>query len=241
MTKKVWGGRFSQEPDALVNMFNASISFDRQLYAYDIQGSVAHCRMLAKQGIISDEDASAMLVALGEIKRELDHGGFSSDNDYEDIHALVEKAMVEKVGALGEKIHTGRSRNDQVALDTRLYVRDVVQDVMGSIRECQKATVIIAENNLGVLMPGYTHLQRAQPVLLSHHLMAYYEMLNRDYARFEESLGRVNVMPLGSAALAGATFDLDREMVAEELGFDRDFQEQHGRCERQGLRSGFPL
>ena len=221
MTKKVWGGRFSQEPDALVNMFNASISFDRQLYAYDIQGSVAHCRMLAKQGIISDEDASAMVVALGEIKRDLDHGGLSSDDDYEDIHALVEKAMVEKVGALGEKIHTGRSRNDQVALDTRLYVRDVVQEVMDSVRECQKAIVIIAENNLDVLMPGYTHLQRAQPVLLSHHLMAYYEMLSRDYARFEESMGRINVMPLGSAALAGATFDLDREMVAEELGFDR--------------------
>jgi len=221
MTKKVWGGRFSQEPDALVNMFNASISFDRQLYAYDIQGSVAHCRMLAKQGIISDDEASSMLVALGEIKRELDHGGFSSENDYEDIHALVEKSLVEKVGALGEKIHTGRSRNDQVALDTRLYVRDVVQEVMGLIRECQKTIVIIAENNLTVLMPGYTHLQRAQPVLLSHHFMAYYEMLKRDCARFEESLGRVNVMPLGSAALAGATFDLDREMVAEELGFDQ--------------------
>ena len=221
MTKKVWGGRFSQEPDALVNMFNASISFDRHLYAYDIEGSVAHCRMLAKQGIITDEDASAMLVALGEIKRELDHGGFSSDDDYEDIHTLVEKAMVEKVGALGEKIHTGRSRNDQVALDTRLYVRDAVQQVMVSIRDCQRTILRLAEDNLTVLMPGYTHLQRAQPVLLSHHLMAYYEMLNRDHMRFEESLDRVNVMPLGSAALAGATFDLDREMVAEELGFDR--------------------
>ena len=221
MTKMVWGGRFSQETDALVNMFNASISFDRQLYPYDIEGSVAHCRMLAKQGIISDEEASAMVTGLGEIKRELDHGGFLSDDDYEDIHTLVEKALVDKVGALGEKIHTGRSRNDQVALDTRLYVRDVIYRVMASIRDCQKTIVHLAEDNLTVLMPGYTHLQRAQPVLLSHHLMAYYEMLNRDYARFEESLGRVNVMPLGSAALAGATFDLDREMVAEELGFRR--------------------
>ncbi|EFK11910.1 argininosuccinate lyase [delta proteobacterium NaphS2] len=221
MTKKVWGGRFSQEPDALVNLFNASIGFDRQLYAYDIRGSVAHCRMLAKQGIISDEDASSMLVALGEIKRELDHGGLSENDDYEDIHALVEKSLVEKVGSLGEKIHTGRSRNDQVALDTRLYVRDMVQEVMTSIQGCQKAIVSLAEGNLSVLMPGYTHLQRAQPVLLSHHLMAYYEMLKRDYVRFEESLSRVNVMPLGSAALAGATFDLDREMVARELGFDR--------------------
>ena len=221
MTKKVWGGRFSQEPDALVNLFNASISFDRQLYAYDIEGSVAHCRMLAKQGIISDEDASSMLVALGEIKRELDHGGLSENNDYEDIHTLVEKSLVEKVGSLGEKIHTGRSRNDQVALDTRLYVRDMVHEVMASVQACQKAIVSLAESNVTVLMPGYTHLQRAQPVLLSHHLMAYYEMLKRDYVRFEESLGRVNVMPLGSAALAGATFDLDREMVARELGFDR--------------------
>ncbi len=221
MTKKVWGGRFSQEPDALVNLFNASISFDRKLYAYDIEGSVAHCRMLAKQGIISDEDASSMVTALGEIKRELDHGGLSEDEDFEDIHTLVEKSLVEKVGALGERIHTGRSRNDQVALDTRLYVKDVVNEVMDAIRACQKTIVSLAENNLTLLMPGYTHLQRAQPVLLSHHLMAYYEMLSRDYARFEESLDRVNVMPLGSAALAGATFDLDREMVAQELGFDR--------------------
>ena len=221
MTKKVWGGRFSQEPDALVNLFNASIGFDRRLYVYDIEGSVAHCRMLAKQGIISDEDASSMLVALGEIKRELDHGGLSGNDDYEDIHTLVEKSLVEKVGSLGEKIHTGRSRNDQVALDTRLYVKDVVQEVLTSIQACQKAIVSLAESNLTVLMPGYTHLQRAQPVLLSHHLMAYFEMLKRDYGRFEESLGRVNVMPLGSAALAGATFDLDREMVARELGFDR--------------------
>ncbi len=220
MTKKVWGGRFSQEPDALVNLFNASISFDRQLYAYDIMGSVAHCRMLAKQGIITDEDASSMVQALGEIKRELDHGGLATNDDYEDIHTLVEKSLVEKVGALGERIHTGRSRNDQVALDTRLYVRDVVRAVMDAIRECQKTIVLLAEENLAVLMPGYTHLQRAQPVLLSHHLMAYHEMFKRDYARFQESLVRVNVMPLGSAALAGATFDLDREMVAEELGFE---------------------
>ncbi|MBW2707905.1 MAG: argininosuccinate lyase [Deltaproteobacteria bacterium] len=221
MTKMVWGGRFSQETDALVNMLNASIGFDRRLYVYDIEGSVAHCRMLAKQNIISDEDASAMVVALGEIKRELDRGGFSSDDDYEDIHTLVEKALVDKVGALGKKIHTGRSRNDQVALDTRLYVRDVIHQVMGSIRDCRETILRLAEDHLDVLMPGYTHLQRAQPVLLSHHLMAYYEMLTRDYTRFEESQARVNVMPLGSAALAGATFDLDREMVAESLGFDQ--------------------
>ena len=127
MTKKVWGGRFSQETDALVNLFNASIGFDRQLYPYDIQGSIAHCRMLAKQGIISDEDSSAIVVALGEIKRELDHGDFPAEDDFEDIHTLVEKALVEKVGAVGEKLHTGRSRNDQVALDCRLYVRDAIK------------------------------------------------------------------------------------------------------------------
>ncbi|MBW1870135.1 MAG: argininosuccinate lyase, partial [Deltaproteobacteria bacterium] len=172
---------------ALVNRFNASIGFDHHLYSYDIEGSIAHCRMLANQGIITDEEATDIVEALGKIKRELDHGEFSFDDDYEDIHSLVEKSLVDKVGALGEKLHTGRS----------------------------------AEENLNIVMPGYTHLQRAQPVLLSHHLMAYNEMFKRDSERFQEGFRRVNIMPLGSAALAGPTFDLDREMVAEELGFDR--------------------
>jgi len=220
MSKKVWGGRFSQETDALVNRFNASIGFDHRLYSYDIEGSIAHCRMLANQGVITDEEATDILEALGAIKRELDHGEFSFDEDYEDIHGLVEKALVDKVGALGEKLHTGRSRNDQIALDVRLYVRDVIQDVIDLIKECRRALTMVAEKNINVVMPGYTHLQRAQPVLLAHHLMAYNEMLKRDSERFQEGLRRVNVIPLGSAALAGPTFDLDREMVAGELGFD---------------------
>ncbi|MBW1909424.1 MAG: argininosuccinate lyase [Deltaproteobacteria bacterium] len=219
MARKVWGGRFKEETDALVNRFNASIGFDHRLYAQDIEGSMAHCRMLAKQKIITDDEASQILEALQEIKRELDRGNFSINDDYEDIHCLVEEALVEKVGMLGEKLHTGRSRNDQVALDVRLYVRDTINKVLDQIRETQRALVTLAEENFDLIMPGYTHLQRAQPVLLAHHLLAFYEMLKRDRERFRESLKRVNVLPLGSAALAGSTFDLDREMVAKELGF----------------------
>jgi argininosuccinate lyase len=158
--------------------------------------------------------------ALGKIHRELEHGVFSFDDDYEDIHGLIEKALVDKIGVLGEKIHTGRSRNDQVALDVRLYVRDVSKELVALIEDSQRSLVFLAEENLDIIMPGYTHLQRAQPVLLSHHLMAYYEMFKRDRERVLESIQRVNVMPLGSAALAGSTFDLDRETVAKELGFD---------------------
>ena len=219
MTKKLWGGRFKQDTDALVNRFNASIDFDRRLYAYDIQGSIAHCRMLAAQGIIRDEESTRIVEALGEVQRELDHGEISFDDDYEDIHGLVEKALVQKIGALGEKIHTGRSRNDQVALDVRLYVKDVTLGLIELIGDTRRALVQLAEENMDVIMPGYTHLQRAQPVLLAHHLMAYQEMLTRDFDRFRNSLERVNVMPLGSAALAGSTFDLNRGMVAQDLGF----------------------
>jgi len=218
MPKKTWGGRFKEQTDEALERFNASIAFDRRLYAQDIEGSKAHCRMLAKQGIITKAEASKILQALAEIRKELDTGVF--DETCEDIHTLVEKALVDRVGPIGEKLHTGRSRNDQVALDVRLYVREAIGRVDGFIREMQRALIFLAEKNSGVIMPGYTHLQRAQPVLLSHHLLAYYEMLKRDRQRFGESLKRVNVLPLGSAALAGSTFDLDREMVARELGFD---------------------
>jgi len=218
MSKKTWGGRFKEKTDEALERFNASISFDRRLYAQDIEGSKAHCRMLAKQGILTKTEASKILRALSEIRKEMDQGAF--DETYEDIHTLVEKALVDRVGPVGEKLHTGRSRNDQVALDMRLYVRDAIGRVDDFIREMQKALVGLAEKNSDVIMPGYTHLQRAQPVLLSHHLLAYYEMLKRDRQRFAENLKRVNVLPLGSAALAGSTFDLDREMVAGELGFD---------------------
>ncbi len=221
MAQKVWGGRFREETDGLVDRFNASIGFDRRLYAHDIAGSIAHCRMLANQGIIPEEEALQIVEALGEIKRNIERGQLSFDEDYEDIHSLIEDLLIDKIGVVGEKLHTGRSRNDQVALDTRLFVKDAIHRVIGLIKETQLALITLAEENLALIMPGYTHLQRAQPVLLAHHLHAFYEMLKRDKERFEGSLARVNVLPLGSSALAGTTFDLDREMVAKELGFDK--------------------
>lgn len=220
MSHKIWGGRFREKLDEVVDRFNASIRFDRRLYAQDIEGSMAHCRMLAGRNILSEQEASVILDALGELKREMDRGDYVFDDAHEDIHTLVEKALVERVGSVGEKIHTGRSRNDQVALDTRLYVREAGHEVVMLIRELRRTLVELAEKNEGVLMPGYTHMQRAQPVLLAHHLLAYYEMLKRDEERFGDAHKRVNVLPLGSAALAGSTFDLDRQMVAGELGFD---------------------
>jgi len=220
MSGKVWGGRFRGGLDDVVDRFNASISFDRRLYSQDIEGSMAHCRMLAKQEIISQQEASRIFEALAEIKEEMDKGLFFFDETHEDIHTLVEKALVERVGPIGGKIHTGRSRNDQVSLDVRLFVRETIYNVTGLIKEMQKVLVDLAEKNMDVIIPGYTHLQRAQPVLLAHHLLAYFEMTKRDLQRFQENLKRVNILPLGSAALGGSTFNLDREMVARDLGFD---------------------
>ncbi|MGD9032917.1 MAG: argininosuccinate lyase [Desulfobacteraceae bacterium] len=217
---KIWGGRFKKEMEEVVEKFNASISFDARLYAQDIKGSMAHCRMLAKQGIISEEDSSQILDALAEIKREMDRGEISLDEMHEDIHTLVEKVLVEKIGPVGEKLHTGRSRNDQVSLDVRLYVREAIHRVAERIHEVQRVLVGLAGQNMDLIVPGYTHLQRAQPVLLAHHILAYFEMMKRDKQRFQENLKRVNILPLGSAAMAGSTFQLDREMVAKELGFD---------------------
>jgi argininosuccinate lyase len=220
VTEKVWGGRFRGGIDELVDRFNASISFDQRLYAQDIEGSMAHCRMLAKQGIITEDDAARMVDALAEVKRKMDRGEVTFDTAHEDIHTLVEKSLVEKIGPLGEKLHTGRSRNDQVSLDVRLYVRDAIHRVDELIREMQGSLITLAEEHVDLIMPGYTHLQRAQPVLVAHYLLAYVEMMKRDRQRFQENLRRVNILPLGSGALAGSTFDLDREMVAAELGFD---------------------
>ena len=221
MAAKMWGGRFAQKTDALVNKFNSSIGFDHKLHAYDVDGSIAHCRVLTRREIITEEEAVVMIEALGQIKRELERGQFPFTDGHEDIHSMVESILVDKIGSLGEKIHTGRSRNDQVALDVRMYVRDAVQQVINLIKTNQIALVALAEKNMDVIMPGYTHMQRAQPVLLSHHLLAYYEMLGRDRERFEESFKRVNVLPLGSAALAGTTFELDRDAIAADLGFER--------------------
>ncbi len=219
MNGKVWGGRFREQTDGLVHRFQASLDFDRRLYPQDIEGSQAHCRMLARQRILSEEEARRICHALDEIRQELDGGAVPAGDTYEDIHSYVERALVERLGPLGEKIHTGRSRNDQVALDVRLYVREATDRVLTRIRRVQRALVSLAEKYQDCIMPGYTHMQRAQPILLAHHLMAYYEMLQRDNRRFTDSLGRVQVLPLGSAALAGSTFDLDPESVARELGF----------------------
>jgi argininosuccinate lyase len=220
VSQKTWGGRFREAIDEVVDRFNASLPFDQRLFAQDIEGSIAHCRMLAAKGIISEEEGSRIVDALAEIKREMQRGDYAFDQGHEDIHTLVERALIEKAGAVGERLHTGRSRNDQVALDVRMFVREAIHRVDSLIKEMQKVLVILAETHIDLITPGYTHLQRAQPILLSHHLLAYYQMMKRDRGRFMESLKRVNVMPLGSAALAGSTFPLDREMVAKELGFE---------------------
>jgi len=219
-TDKPWGGRFTEKTAPAAETFSASIDFDKRLYRYDIAGSKAHAKMLAKIGLLSPAELELILSGLSEIETEIESNVFVFHTELEDIHMNIEKALVEKVGEAGEKLHTARSRNDQVALDMRLYLRDVCQDIIARLSELQKGFVTLARQYLGVCMPGYTHLQRAQPVLLSHHLLAYYEMFSRDKARLSDCLKRVNVLPLGSGALAGTSLPIDREFVARELGFD---------------------
>ena len=219
MAEKTWSGRFAQKTDSLVETFTASIDFDRRLYPYDIAGSIAHCRMLAGCGIISDKEAAALIEGLEEIKQELDRGEFVFDQALEDIHMHIETRLKEKIGNVALKLHTARSRNDQVALDVRLFLRDAVASSIDGLQALRKVLVDLAEKHLDVILPGYTHLQRAQPVLLAHHFMAYVEMFGRDQARFSDSLKRINVMPLGSAALAGTTYPIDIAKTAELLDF----------------------
>jgi argininosuccinate lyase len=216
---KAWGGRFSQPTDALVEHFTASILFDRRLYAYDIRGSIAHCQMLAKCGIITDDEASAIVHSLQEIQTEIERGDFVFEARWEDIHMHIERRLIEKLGPVGGKLHTARSRNDQIALDVRLYLRDEIRSILGDIRQLQHTLIELTERHLDVIMPGYTHLQRAQPIRLSHHLLAYDEMLERDHQRFTECLTRVNVLPLGAGALATTTYPIDRSYVAQLLDF----------------------
>ncbi|MEK6591104.1 MAG: argininosuccinate lyase [Nitrospinota bacterium] len=218
---KLWSGRFTQETDKLVEEFNASISFDKRLFRCDIKGSIAHAKMLAKVGIIKNREADRIISGLKAIEKEIESGKFIFTPDLEDIHMAIEKRLIEKIGSVGGKVHTGRSRNDQVALDIRLYLRDEIKEVKNLIKDLQKTLSNVAKRNLTCIMPGYTHLQRAQPILFSHHLLAYYEMLKRDYERLEDCLKRVNVMPLGAGALAGSPYPLDREFVARELGFSK--------------------
>lgn len=223
MTKKSkpWEGRFSQETDKQVEAFTASISFDKRLYKYDIAGSIAHAKMLARVGIISKNESIKIVKGLGKIEKEIDQGSFTFSISLEDIHMNIEARLIEIIGDVGGKLHTARSRNDQVALDIRLYLRDEIQTILVKIEALIKALITIARENIDVIMPGYTHLQRAQPVLIAHHFLAYCEMLKRDRERLAECLVRVNVMPLGAGALAGTTFPIDRDYVAALLDFPK--------------------
>ena len=213
-------GRFDRDADKSAKSYSASVHFDRRLYADDIAGSIAHARMLGKQGIIPREDADAIIAGLEEIKGEIERGDFKFKSELEDIHMNIESRLIEKIGETGGKLHTARSRNDQVATDLRLYTHRAIEDAVTGISRLQSAIVAVAEANREVVVPGYTHLQHAQPVLLAHHLLAYFEMLSRDVARFKCCRKRVDVLPLGSGALAGVAYDIDREAVAKELGFD---------------------
>jgi argininosuccinate lyase len=216
---KPWAGRFTQPTDKFVEEFTASIDFDKRMYRYDIQGSTAHARMLAKQGIISHDEAQTIMRGLESILADIEAGNFEFSIALEDIHMNIEARLIERIGTVGGKLHTARSRNDQVALDVRLYLRDEVKAVLGYIDALQESLLGQAEQNLNVIMPGYTHLQTAQPVLFAHHMLAYYEMFKRDAGRMADVLGRLNYLPLGAGALAGTTFPIDREFVAEQLGF----------------------
>ena len=219
MSGTMWGGRFTEATAASVEAFSASIHYDARLYHHDIMGSLAHARMLARQGLISAEECASIVGGLQEIEAEIERGQFVFRPELEDIHMNIEKALTERIGPAGAKLHTARSRNDQVNLDFRLYLRDEADVLDQLLIEAQKAFARKARQYLGVVMPGYTHLQRAQPVLLSHHLLAYVEMLQRDRDRLQGCRQRINIMPLGAAAMAGTGLPIDRESVAEELGF----------------------
>jgi len=208
----------------MVRRFTASVHFDRELYRQDIQESIAHVRMLANQGLISPEESEAIVGELQKIREEIEEGKFEWKEEYEDVHLNVEAALIERLGEIGAKLHTGRSRNDQIALDMRLYIREASERVRKAIEEVQKAILSLAETYADVIMPGYTHLQRAQPILFSLHIMAYFWMLERDKGRFSDAARRADECPLGAGALAGSTLPLSPEHVAQELGFSRSFR-----------------
>ncbi|MEO0367361.1 MAG: argininosuccinate lyase [Pseudomonadota bacterium] len=219
--KKPWGGRFSEPTDKLVEAFTESVSFDARLYHYDIQGSLAHSQMLAKIGVLSNDELIAIQDGLRKIAADIEAGDFDWSQEYEDVHMNIEARLTAMIGEAGKKLHTGRSRNDQVATDIRLYVRDVCAQCITLIRELQHSLLDRADQEVDTIMPGFTHLQVAQPISLAHHLMAWIEMLDRDADRISDCAKRNNVMPLGSAALAGTSFDIDRDYTCELLGFDR--------------------
>jgi argininosuccinate lyase len=210
-----------EDTNKVVQEYVASIPFDQRLYRQDIQGSIAHARMLAKQGIIAENEAETIIKGLNSIRKEIERGKFQFKTELEDIHMNIEGGLFEKIGDVAGKLHTARSRNDQIALDLRLFVKEEILKTIDKIKALQAALVELAEANKAVIMPGYTHLQQAQPILLAHHLLAYFEMFQRDKERFQDCLGRTDVLPLGSGALAGVPYPLDREFVARQLGFSK--------------------
>lgn len=217
---KLWGGRFTEATDAFVQRFTASVDFDRRLFQQDIDGSVAHANMLAKAGILTSDEVSLILDGLESIRKDIQDDNFEWSVALEDVHMNIESALTSRIGDVGKKLHTGRSRNDQVATDIRLYVRDEIDQIAELITKLQAALLGVAEKEAATIMPGFTHLQTAQPVSFGHHMMAWYEMLGRDYDRLLDCRKRVNLSPLGAAALAGTTYPIDRSFTAEQLGFD---------------------
>ncbi len=219
--KKLWSGRFNEPTDAFVEAFTASVEFDQRLYKYDIQGSIAHAKMLAKQGILSASERDSIIHGLKQIEDRIERGGFEWSVELEDVHMNIESALTDAIGDAGKKLHTGRSRNDQVATDIRLYLRNEIEIIQNEIRRLQQALLIVAEREAETILPGFTHLQTAQPITFGHHMMAWFEMLQRDHERLADCNKRVNIMPLGAAALAGTTYPIDRHYTAELLGFER--------------------
>lgn len=239
---KLWGGRFSKNTDSEVNDFNSSIRFDQRMYRQDIKGSMAHAEMLGNCGIISKEDSELIVKTLGEILLDIENGKVEFMIDAEDIHMNIETILIKRIGDAGKRLHTGRSRNDQVALDIRMYLKDEINSIKAMLVSLENTLLAIAREHTDTIMPGYTHLQKAQPITLAHHTMAYFEMFKRDIMRLDDCFERCNVMPLGSGALAGTTYPLDREFVAKKLGFkevtlnsldgvsDRDFVIELASC-----------
>jgi argininosuccinate lyase len=220
LADKPWGGVFDQEMDRRVEKFTESVSFDRRLYAHDIRGSIAHTNMLSKVGILTDDERHQIVTGLEQIGHEIAAGRFEFRQELEDVHMNVERALIERIGDVGRKLHTGRSRNDQISNDIRLWVRDEIDAMSGRLEQVQRAFVGRCETDAGIILPGYTHLQRAQPVLAAHYWLAYCEKLERDRDRLADCRFRVNQMSLGSAALAGTSIPIDRHMVADELEFE---------------------
>ena len=224
MIKKAWGGRFESNPESWVDAFNASIHFDKNLIDQDIQGSIAHATMLAEQNIINQHEAEQIIQGLKEIQQDYYNDNLELSESLEDIHLNIEHALIQKIGQVGGKLHTGRSRNDQVATDMHLYAKQHVHEIIELVESLQQAIIKIADEHVDTIMPGYTHLQRAQPISFAHHVMTYFWMLERDKSRFNDSIKRIDMSPLGAAALSGTTHPIDRHRTQELLGFDNLYE-----------------